>query len=98
MHTNKIPLAQAFGAFEKKFGMSLTFAEFGRRQLCFVGARSTRLEFAVRALKDVPVRTRVAEIAMPEDEGRVALDHLECVVASPRHSHVGALRKKNFDD
>jgi hypothetical protein len=66
--------------------------------LGFVGAWTARLELAVRALEDVPVRSGVAEVAVPEDQCRVGLDHLECVVARTRNGHVGVPRREPDDD
>lgn len=50
-------------------------------RLCFVGARPARLELARLAFEDVPVRAGVAEIAMPEDQGGIGLDHFESMIA-----------------
>ena len=48
-------------------------------RLC--GARPASLELALCALKNEPVRARVAHVAVPKNEGRVGLDHLERVFA-----------------
>ena len=52
----------------------LTIATPAERDLSLVGAWLASLELAVLALVDVPVRTGVAHVAVPEDERRVALD------------------------
>ena len=39
------------------------------------------LQLAVRALVDVPMWARVTHGAVPENEGRIRLDHLERVCA-----------------
>jgi hypothetical protein len=41
------------------------------RCLALARARPTGLEFAILALEDIPVRTRVAEVAVPGDHGGV---------------------------
>jgi hypothetical protein len=46
------------------------------RHACFAG-----LQFALGTFVDPPVRSGVAHVAIPEDEGGVGLDHLEGVFA-----------------
>jgi hypothetical protein len=48
-------------------------------RLCHTGLAC--LEFALRALVDPPVGSRVAHVAIPEDECGVGLDHLEGMFA-----------------
>lgn len=55
-------------------------------RLC--GARAASLQLAFRALEDEPVWTRMAHVAVPEDEGGVGLDHLEVVLALSRLRHL----------
>lgn len=55
---------------------------------CLVSTRAAGLELARLALEDVPVRARVTEIAMPKNQGRIGLDHLEGMIASAWDSHV----------
>ena len=50
---------------------------------------TTRLQFALGALEDEPMRARVAHVAVPEDEGGVGLDHFEAVLALARLRHLG---------
>ena len=45
------------------------------------------LQLALRTLVDEPVRSRVANIAVPQDEGGITLDHLEAVIALARLCH-----------
>lgn len=52
------------------------------RELRLGRAWPTRLQLAVGALVDVPMRPRVAHVAVPEYEGRVGLDDLEGVRAA----------------
>lgn len=49
--------------------------------LSLVRARATRLEFAVLTLEDVPVRSGMAHIAVPDHQRGVRFDHLERMVA-----------------
>src|SRR5690349_9929845 len=57
--------------------------------LCLVGAGSTGLEFAMLAFEDVPVRTGVTQVAVPEYQGCIGLDHLKRMIAgSTRDGHV----------
>jgi hypothetical protein len=53
----------------------------------FVGARPARLQLAVLAFKDVPVRPAVAYCANPLDEGRFRLEQVERVMAVARDRH-----------
>lgn len=57
-------------------------------RLCLVGTWPARLELARLAFEDVPMRARVTEIAVPEDQGSIGLDHLESMIASAWDSHV----------
>ncbi len=56
-------------------------------QSCLRRARPAGLDLALRTLEDEPMRPRVALIAIPEDQGRVRLDHLEDVFALSRFRH-----------
>lgn len=56
-------------------------------RLC--GARTACLELALRTLEDEPMWTRMAHVAVPEDESGVGLDHLEGVLALARLRHLG---------
>lgn len=47
------------------------------------------LQLAVGALEDEPVRSRVAHATVPEDQGRVALDHRERVLTVRLGGHGG---------
>jgi hypothetical protein len=41
--------------------------------LCLHGARSAGLEFAIGAFVDVPMRPRMAHVAIPNNQSRVGL-------------------------
>jgi hypothetical protein len=58
-------------------------------RLDFVRTRTARLELAVLALEDVPVRSGVAHRADPLDQCRLGLQQVEGVVAVARESHFG---------
>jgi len=55
--------------------------------LDFVGAGTARLEFAVLALKDVPMRSGMAHTANPLNECGFGLEEVEGVVAVSRDCH-----------
>lgn len=50
-------------------------------------AWTTGLKFAVFAFENAPVRTGLTYATMPEDESRVALDHVERVLTEGRDGH-----------
>jgi len=50
------------------------------------------LELAFRALVDEPVRSRVAHVAIPEDQGGVGLDDFEAVFALSGLRHCVVVR------
>lgn len=52
-----------------------------------VRARTAGLELAALAFVDVPVRTRVTHVAVPEDQGGIGLNNLEGVHATAWDSH-----------
>jgi hypothetical protein len=54
---------------------------------CFVRAWPTGLQLAGLAFENIPVRARMAQIAVPEYQSGVRLDHLEGMVASSWYSH-----------
>jgi len=51
-------------------------------------ASLTELQFALVALRDVPMRPAVAHVAVPENERGVGLDRLERMIALARLCHV----------
>ena len=51
-------------------------------------ARTTGVKLAVLALENPPVRSRMAELASPLDQGVVCLDHLERVRAVGSVGHL----------
>ena len=59
-----------------------TYLGFGR-------AAAACLELAILALVDVCVRARMAQVAVPEDNGRVRFDHLEHMGAVSWRGHGG---------
>ena len=58
-------------------------------RLDFIRTWAARLELAVLALEDVPVRTGVAHRADPLDQRRLGLQQIEGVVAIARERHFG---------
>lgn len=60
-------------------------------ELCIVSARTTSFQLAVFALKDEPMRSRTTHSAVPEEQGRLALDDLEAVVTVTGNSHLAEL-------
>jgi hypothetical protein len=55
--------------------------------LAKVGTGSARLELAVLAFEDEPMRSRVAHVAHPLDEAALRLDDLEGVHTACWYSH-----------
>ena len=58
-----------------------------RTNSCLRRAWPTGLDLAFGALKDEPMRPRVALVAIPQDQGGVRLDHLEDVLAFSGFRH-----------
>jgi len=62
---------------------------------CFSRARPAGLQLALLALEDEPVRAGVAEVAIPEDQRGVRLDHLEGVFAFAGLRHGSGLNEES---
>lgn len=58
------------------FARSVAFSD-----LCFGRAFVACLDFALCAFVNVPMRSRMAQITVPEDKGGIRFDHLEVVFA-----------------
>ena len=66
--------------------------------LCFVGAGPTSLQLAVLALENVPMRTRMTHVAVPNYKGRIGFDHFEGMITTTGAWNCHAdCRMRNFD-